>query len=64
MVCCSTQVVVVNVFDKMVEAVCSVPRVETKLYPSESTHASKPNLKPVISEKLLKEAKDKVRRGG
>ena len=52
--------VVLNVFDKMVEAVCSVPRVETKLYPSDSVYASKPNLHPVIDEKLLQEAKEQV----
>ena len=44
----------------MVEAVCSVPRVETKLYPSDSVYASKPNLHPVIDEKLLQEAKEQV----
>lgn len=44
----------------MVEAVCSVPRVETKLYPSESVHASKPNLRPIIDDKMLEEAKEQV----
>ena len=39
---------------------CSVPRVETKLYPSDSVYASKPNLHPVIDEKLLQEAKEQV----
>ena len=54
------QTVVLNVFDRMVETVCSVPRVETKLYPSESAHASKPNLRPIISETLLHSVKEKV----
>lgn len=54
------EIVVLNAFDKLVEAACSVPRVETKLYPNESAHASKPNLKPVIEARLIDEAKAKV----
>jgi dynein heavy chain len=29
------EIVIINVFDKMIEASCSLPRVESKLYPSE-----------------------------
>ena len=54
------QIVVLNAFEKLVEAASSVPRVETKLYPNESAHASKPNLKPVIEASLLEDAKSKV----
>ena len=54
------EIVVLNVFDKLVEAACSVPRVETKLYPNESAHASKPNLKPIVEAGLLDEAKARV----
>ena len=54
------EIVVLNAFDKLLEAACSVPRVETKLYPNESAHASKPNLKPVIDASLLDEAKAEV----
>lgn len=54
------EIVVLNAFDKLLEAACSVPRVETKLYPNESAHASKPNLKPVVEARLLDEAKAKV----
>ena len=54
------EIVVLNAFDKLVEAACSVPRVETKLYPNESAHASKPNLKPIIEASLLDKAKADV----
>ena len=54
------EIVVLNAFDKLVEAACSVPRVESKLYPNETAHASKPNLKPVIEASLVEEAKEKV----
>lgn len=54
------EIVVLNAFDKLVEAACSVPRVESKLYPNESAHASKPNLKPVVEARYLEEAKEKV----
>lgn len=54
------EIVVLNVFDKLLEAACSVPRVETKLYPNESAHASKPNLKPIIEPSFLDDAKAKV----
>ena len=45
--------------DKMLDAVSSVPRVETKLYSTEGTHP-KPNLKPVIDPLVLENAKEKV----
>ena len=54
------EIVVLTAFDKLVEAACSVPRVETKLYPNESAHASKPNLKPVIEASFLDAAKADV----
>lgn len=54
------EIVVLNGFDKILEAVSSVPRVETKLYPDESGHSAKPNLKPVIAESVIEEAKEKV----
>ncbi len=53
-------IVVLNAFDKAVGAVMTVPHVETKLYPSESEHASKPNLKPVIDPKIVENAKAEV----
>lgn len=31
----STQVVILNAFDKMIDVVSSVPRVESQLYPNE-----------------------------
>ena len=55
------EIVVLNAFDKLIEAAGAVPRVETKLYPNETAHASKPNLKPVIEASLIREAKDKVK---
>ena len=33
--CICTQVVVLNAFDKMIDVVRSIPRVESKLYPTE-----------------------------
>lgn len=49
-----------GVFDKMLEAVSCVPRVETKLYSTEGTHPPKPNLKPMIEPMVLEKAKEKV----
>lgn len=56
------QVLVTNVFDKMVSVVSSVPRVETKLYPpnEDSSAPSKPNLTPIVAAELLQDAKAKV----
>lgn len=54
------EIVVLNAFDKLLEAASSVPRVETKLYPNESSNASKPNLKPIIDESVVKDAKAQV----
>ena len=54
------EVVVLSVFDKMLEAVGTVPRVETKLYPSEAGHTARPNLRPVIAAKLVERAKAQV----
>lgn len=54
------EIVVLTTFDKLVEAACSVPHVETKLYPNESAHTSKPNLKPVIEASILDTAKADV----
>ena len=56
----SFEIVVLNAFDKILEAVSSVPRVETKLYPNESEHASKPNLKPIIAKEFIEGAKTQV----
>ena len=50
-----------NVFDRMLDAVSSIHRVETRLYPSESMHTAKPNLTPVIDEDFLEDVKLKVR---
>ena len=52
--------VIRNALDKAVDAVMTVPHVETKLYPSDSEHASKPNLKPVIDPKIVENAKAEV----
>ena len=56
------QVLVTNVFDKMLVVVSSVPRVETKLYPpnEDSSAPSKPNLTPIVATQLLQDAKAKV----
>ena len=56
----SYSIVVLNAFDKLLDSVMIVPHVETKLYPSESAHASKPNLKPVIDSKIVEGAKAEV----
>ncbi len=53
-------IVVLNALDKAVDAVMIIPPVETKLYPSESAHASKPNLKPIIDPKTVESAKYEV----
>ncbi len=55
------EVVVLNAFDKILDAVSSIPRVETKLYPSDSKAAAKSKLKPVIAEEILEGAKAQVR---
>lgn len=55
------EVVVLNAFDKMIEVVCSIPRVESKLYPTESAYNSRPNLHPVIDEVTIEQAKEKVK---
>ena len=54
------EIVILNAFDKMVDAVSCIPRVETKLYPDESEQVSKPNLSPVIADSIIQEAKDEV----
>ncbi|XP_019854285.1 PREDICTED: dynein heavy chain 7, axonemal-like [Amphimedon queenslandica] len=54
------EVVVLNAFDKIVEIGSSLPRVESKLYPSESAYAARPNLHPYVDPNALKEAKKKV----
>ena len=55
------KVLVANTFDKMLTVVNCVPRVESKLYPSEQGFTpAKPNLSPTISPQLLTDAKAKV----
>ncbi len=54
------EIVALNALDKIVDAVMIVPPVETKLYPSESAHATKPNLKPIIDPKVVESAKEEV----
>jgi dynein heavy chain len=54
------EIVIINVFDKMIEASCSLPRVESKLYPSESAYSAQPNLHPYIDENMIQETKDEV----
>lgn len=54
------EIVILNVFDKMVEAVSCIPRVETKLYPTESNVACKAKLKPVIADEIIETAKEQV----
>lgn len=49
-------VVVLNPFHRIVDAACSIPRVETKLFPNESEHASKPNLSPVVAQETVENA--------
>lgn len=55
------EVVVLNAFDKILDAVSSIPRVETKLYPSDSKAAAKGKLKPAIADEILEGAKAQVR---
>ena len=54
------EVVVLNPFHRIIDAVKSVPRVETKLIPDESEHANKPNLNPIIAEEIVEDAKSQV----
>lgn len=49
-------VVVLNPFHRIVDAAGSIPRVETKLFPNESEHASKPNLSPVVATEIVESA--------
>jgi hypothetical protein len=53
-------VVVLNPFHRIVEAACSIPRVETKLFPHESEYATKPNLNPVVAKETVDNAMAKV----
>ena len=57
------EIVVLNAFDKILDAVSSIPRVETKLYPSDSKAASKGKLKPVVAEEIVESAKEQVHLG-
>jgi len=54
------EIVVLNAFDKILDTVSSIPRVETKLYPSDSKAAAKGKLKPVIAEEIVESAKEQV----
>lgn len=58
------EIVILNAFDKMVEAVSCIPRVETKLYPKERKSMSNDKLKPVIADNFIEHAKEKVLHGG
>lgn len=52
----SFDVVALNPFHRIVDAARSIPRVETKLFPSDSEHATKPNLSPVVAEEIVEDA--------
>ena len=54
------EIVINNGFHKIIDAAGSIPRVETKLFPNESEHTSKPNLSPVIADKVVDDAMTKV----
>ena len=54
------EIVVLNAFDKILDTVSCIPRVETKLYPSDSKAASKGKLKPVVAEEIVESAKEQV----
>lgn len=56
----SFEIIALNPFHKILDAISSVPRVETKLFPNESEHASKPNLSPVIADEIVHEAMSQV----
>ena len=54
------EIVVLNPFQRMIDAVKSVPRVETKLFPDDSEHSYKQNLTPVIADEIVEHAKYQV----
>lgn len=54
------EIVVLNPFHRIIDATKAIPRVETKLFPNESEHASKPNLSPVIAEEIVDNAMSQV----
>ena len=54
------EIVVLSPFNRIIEAVRSVPRVETKLFPNEGDHSSKPHLTPVIADEVVESATAKV----
>ena len=54
------EIIINNGFHKMIDAATSIPRVETKLFPNESEHASKPNLSPVVADRIIDAATAQV----
>ncbi|XP_006878990.1 PREDICTED: dynein heavy chain 7, axonemal [Elephantulus edwardii] len=53
--------ILLNVYDVMIKAVSSVPRVETKLYPKWESKSKRMTLKPIILSEIIEAHKEKIK---